>query len=480
MAGYSARQSTITDGNPILAALFNNEYNTILAAFHASTGHSHNGNAGEGAQIDPTDLRGGTANGLFVSNGAGVNVSSLAALTDGQLLVGATGANPTLKTLSGDATLLATGAITIANGVVTLAKMANMATASILGRSTAGTGVPEVLNATTVRSLLGVEAGSTADQTGSEIKSAYEAEANAFTDTQFTKLAGIEASANVTDTANVTSAGALMDSEVDADLKTFSLPANTTISTFGASLIDDAAASNARTTLGLGSLATLSNVPDNEITLAMMAHGTTGNLFTYDVAGAPAFVATGTAAQVLTSNGAGAAPTMQDAATSGAVLHDITSTSDVTMVVMASNTAAARKAVGSVIATKASVALTTTDRLHISINDLVLDGTAITINTLVDFWVRINSVHSSDGYDGGSGPLNSINGTDTLNVITAGSTYTYSHSHDTDHFMLLASDFISTDSDYTVDIMAASRNADDTPVVAGATATTVFKLRVDA
>lgn len=66
----------------------------------------------------------------------------------------------------------------------------------------------------------------------------------------------VENGADVTDTANVTAAGALMDSEVDADIKTLSLPANTTISTFGASLIDDAAASNARTTLGLGTAAT--------------------------------------------------------------------------------------------------------------------------------------------------------------------------------------------------------------------------------
>lgn len=51
------------------------------------------------------------------------------------------------------------------------------------------------------------------------------------------------------DTTNVTAAGALMDSEVDADIKTLSLPASTTISAFGASLVDDAAASNARSTL---------------------------------------------------------------------------------------------------------------------------------------------------------------------------------------------------------------------------------------
>ena len=60
--------------------------------------------------------------------------------------------------------------------------------------------------------LSGIEANATADQTGAEIKSAYEAVAdtNAYTDAEKTKLSVIEASADVTDTANVTSAGALM------------------------------------------------------------------------------------------------------------------------------------------------------------------------------------------------------------------------------------------------------------------------------
>ena len=74
--------------------------------------------------------------------------------------------------------------------------------------------------------------------------------------TDGTKLDGIEASADVTDTANVTAAGALMDSEVDADIKTLSLPANTTISAYGKTLVDDADAATARTTLGLGTAAT--------------------------------------------------------------------------------------------------------------------------------------------------------------------------------------------------------------------------------
>ena len=60
--------------------------------------------------------------------------------------------------------------------------------------------------------LDGIETGATADQTGAEIKSLYEAESdtNAYTDAEKTKLAGIETSADVTDTANVTAAGALM------------------------------------------------------------------------------------------------------------------------------------------------------------------------------------------------------------------------------------------------------------------------------
>ena len=83
--------------------------------------------------------------------------------------------------------------------------------------------------------------------------------------TNTNKLAGIEAGADVTDTANVTAAGALMDSEVDADIKTLSLPASTTISAFGRTLIDDAAASNARTTLGLGALAIVNSVNQGTI-----------------------------------------------------------------------------------------------------------------------------------------------------------------------------------------------------------------------
>jgi|18_taG_2_1085343.scaffolds.fasta_scaffold27918_3 hypothetical protein len=59
-------------------------------------------------------------------------------------------------------------------------------------------------------------------------------------------------------------------------------------------------------------------VVDDAITLAKMAGGTDGNLISYDTNGDVAAVATGDSGQVLTSNGAGAAPTFQAAAGGGA------------------------------------------------------------------------------------------------------------------------------------------------------------------
>ena len=51
MAGYSARQSSFTTGDTITAAHSNDEFNQVLAAFHATTGHTHDGTAGEGGPI---------------------------------------------------------------------------------------------------------------------------------------------------------------------------------------------------------------------------------------------------------------------------------------------------------------------------------------------------------------------------------------------------------------------------------------------
>lgn len=74
---------------------------------------------------------------------------------------------------------------------------------SILGK---GGGDISALTAAEVRSIINVEDGATADQTGAEIKSLYESEAdtNAFTDAEKTKLSGIESGAEVNTIDSVT------------------------------------------------------------------------------------------------------------------------------------------------------------------------------------------------------------------------------------------------------------------------------------
>jgi hypothetical protein len=73
------------------------------------------------------------------------------------------------------------------------------------------------------------------------------------------------------------------------------------------------------TSAGAGSPPTFATatVPDNAITLAKMASGTDGNIISYDTSGNPVAVATGSDGQVLTSAGAGAVPSFQTAAGGG-------------------------------------------------------------------------------------------------------------------------------------------------------------------
>jgi len=145
-----------------------------------------------------------------------------------------------------------------------------------------------------------VEASATADQSAAQIKTAYEGEANAFTDAQFSKLAAVEASADVTDVTNVTAAGALMDSEVDADIKTLVLPASTTISAFGASLVDDADAATALATLGAVSAAVFPSeiivAGSDEVTAIVAATGVMQFRMPYAMTGTSIRASVGSAA----------------------------------------------------------------------------------------------------------------------------------------------------------------------------------------
>jgi hypothetical protein len=128
-------------------------------------------------------------------------------------ILGGTGVTSTASgtgvTLAIDSTVTTlTGTQTLSNKTLTTPVISGALTtnSTIDGRDVAVDGTK----------LDGIESGATADQTAAEIKTAYESNANtnAFTDADESKLDGIEASADVTDTTNVTAAGALMDSEL--------------------------------------------------------------------------------------------------------------------------------------------------------------------------------------------------------------------------------------------------------------------------
>lgn len=84
-----------------------------------------------------------------------MEAQTLATLKTDLGLTGTNSGDQTI-TLTGDVTGTGTGsfAATIAAGAVSLSKMANLTTSTILGRATAGTGVPEALTGTQVTALL--------------------------------------------------------------------------------------------------------------------------------------------------------------------------------------------------------------------------------------------------------------------------------------------------------------------------------------
>ena len=92
----------------------------------------------------------------------------------------------------------------LANDQVTFGKMQNVATQTILGRTSTGTGDISALSAANARAILNVENGATADQTAAEIRTLVESasDSNVFTNADHTKLNGIESGATADQSAS--------------------------------------------------------------------------------------------------------------------------------------------------------------------------------------------------------------------------------------------------------------------------------------
>ena len=125
----------------------------------------------------------------------------------------------------------------------------------------AANNLSDVASASTSRTNLGLEIG-TDVQAYSAVLAATTA---SYTTAEETKLAGIETGADVTDTANVTAAGALMDSEVTnlAQVKAFS---SADYATAAQGALADTALQSFTETNDLTAAVTWANVPDANIT----------------------------------------------------------------------------------------------------------------------------------------------------------------------------------------------------------------------
>lgn len=145
--GYTRQSSgLIVTGATIAASHFNNEFDAIESAMDGTTGHSHDGTTGEGPLIPLTTsvtgtlpvANGGTGaatltdGGILLGSGTGA-ITVTAQPTNGQLLIGSTGVDPVLGTLT-DGTGIS---ITEGAGTITVAVAATVPTSFATGSGTA-------------------------------------------------------------------------------------------------------------------------------------------------------------------------------------------------------------------------------------------------------------------------------------------------------------------------------------------------------
>jgi hypothetical protein len=180
MAGYTRNDTgnNIADGNVINAADLDGEFDSIQTAFNETSGHTHDGTVGEGAPISVV----GPAQDINVT------ITEVAPKTTNTMSLGTAALQ--FKDLYIDGT---------ANIDSLVADTADINGGTIDG-TTIGASTPAAITGTSITATGNIAVAGTVD--GRDVA------------TDGTKLDTIETNADVTDTANVTAAGALMDSEL--------------------------------------------------------------------------------------------------------------------------------------------------------------------------------------------------------------------------------------------------------------------------
>ena len=142
--------------------------------------------------------------------------------------------------------------VVLANGTVPLA------TAVIDGK----------LSSADFTKLAGIEANATADQTGAEIKTLYQAQANAFTDAQFTKLSGVETSATADQT--------------QSDINALSITATSCSGNSATATTSSACSGNAATATTASNATSLGGVASTSYLRSNLADAMTGGSLTFN------------------------------------------------------------------------------------------------------------------------------------------------------------------------------------------------------
>ena len=165
-------------------------------------------------------------------------------------------------------------------------------------------------------------------------------------------------------------------------------------------------------TPGAGSVGTTA-LTDNAVTLAKMASGTDGNIISYDASGNPVAVSTGSSGQVLTSAGAGAAPSF--AAASGTTINNNADN----RVITGSGTANTLEGEANLTYTGSVLKVNTTDAAaHGNADDLIVGSSSG--NHGITIYSQNNStgnIHFSDGTSGADQYRGQINYDHTANNL---------------------------------------------------------------